>query len=210
MNFKSLGNESEGFKRKWLVEVCNIYPTHLLSYIPMLTDYDPADRRAVVKDFLDEFELLKLKKKLLNEIHVYHDEIRYGDNSVFGDYDAQAARDSYFESLPSRMKKQPQIILLDPDSGFYAILNEQRFVDVTRTTNRKQIAIQHIELLCKEMTEDSIIITYQYNNSDSYTEMIEADIIKYLKGKPINFILASNYMRKSPKIKFYFFTKQTT
>jgi hypothetical protein len=60
MNFKSLGNESEGFKRKWLVEVCNIYPTHLLSYVPMLTDYDPADRRAVVKDFLDEFELLKL------------------------------------------------------------------------------------------------------------------------------------------------------
>lgn len=206
MKFDNLSGCAEKFKRKWLTQIYNKYPDHILSYVPMLSDYDEADRKAVIKDFLDEFELLKKQKRLSNEIiEILHDYIRYSCNSVWG-ISAADARYYYFHYL--ELSKKPQILFLDPDSGFYAVVNKQKYVDVKIAKSRKNISIYQIELLLERLHEDSIIYTYQYYPNEKYCNLIETDLDTYLSDKPINFTAPIGYQDSKCQIKLYCFKKQ--
>lgn len=206
MKFDYLSGCAEKLKRRWLTQICNKCPNYTLSYVPMLSDYDEADRKAVVKDFLDEFELLKKRKRLSNEIiEILHDCIRYSCNSVWGN-SAADARYFYFHHL--KLSKKPQILFLDPDSGFYAVVNQQKYADVKIAESRKNINIYQIERLLERLHEDSVIYTYQYYPNYTYCCLIEDSLRTYLSDKPIHFTAPIGYQDSKCQIKLYCFKKQ--
>lgn len=210
MKYADLFKESEKVKRKWIYRFCNQHPERQLSYVPMLTDKNENLRQKIVDDFMDDFTNPE-RRKISNPIQIYHDTKRYGDIKTFGNYSNQDARDTYFACIhPNNTSEAPsELLFLDPDSGFYAMTNQQKYANARVTNDRNQISMIQIEVLLNKMKDNSIIACYQHDYNDAYTKLIEDDIREYLANKEVIFKVRrlNKDKKKNHKVKIYTFMK---
>jgi len=201
MKYADLEKPLEGLKRDWLEAICEKYPEHSLTYVPMLTDTKPnkegkseqEQREDIVKSFED-----KMSERVSNNIKVY------GRNEAYEKNPASQLR--YFREILKEHRKhegEKTIFFLAPDAGFY---EDGTVGKVNETIDKKHIALPYIKLLLFNIENPPIIVCYQYNHRREHTDRIETRINSSITGLGISFDNTSYVSRaKQRQAKFYIF-----
>ena len=142
MNYKNLTKKSEDLKRRWLEDICKEYPSHTLTYVPMLTDKKAGKAAVVAKEQREEIVesfLTDMSERVTNKVKVY------GQSNIYKKDPLEQM--DYFRYMLEEHKldaREKEIFFIDPDSGFY----EDGIVSrVGETDDKKHISMPHIKLL---------------------------------------------------------------
>ncbi len=201
MNYKNLTKKSEDLKRRWLEDICKEYPSHTLTYVPMLTDKKAGKAAVVAKEQREEIVesfLTDMSERVTNKVKVY------GQSNIYKKDPLEQM--DYFRYMLEEHKLdagEKEIFFIDPDSGFY----EDGIVSrVGETDDKKHISMPHIKLLLFNIENPPIIVCYQYNNRPKQTARIEAGIKVSIEGLGISFNCTSYVSSASYRqAKFFIF-----
>ncbi len=201
MNYKDLSKRTEELKRRWLKDICEKYPSHTLTYVPMLTDYKAGKAASVAKEQREkivESFLSDMSERVSNTVKVYGKDLVYKKEPL--------DQKNYFRHILQEHKEhagEKEIFFLDPDAGFY---EDGTIGRVGETSDKKHISMPYIKLLLFNIENPPIIVCYQFNHRIEHTKRIETGINESIGGLGISFNSTSYASSASYRqIKFYIF-----
>lgn len=200
MKHADLFKRSEDLKRQWLKDICEKYPEHSLTYIPMFTDSsskngksDTEKRKEIVENFLEG-----MSQKVSNEVKVYAENIQYQKDPI--------EQTRYFRNILVEHKERgtaKEIFFINPDRGFY---EDGTVAKIADTNDKTQVSMAFIKLLLFNIENPPIIVCYQFNHRKEHTKRIEGGIKTSVNGFGIDFDCTTyTSSASSRQIKFYIF-----
>ena len=201
MNYKDLAKKSGDLKRRWLESIGEKYPSHTLTYIPMLTDKKAGKAAIVAKEQREkivEHFFSDMSERVSNKVKVYGKDLIYKKDPI--------EQMDYFRYILEEHKldtDEKEIFFLDVDEGFYEDGIESR---VGETIDKNHISMRHIKLLLFNIENPPMLVCYQSNHKKIHTGRIEEGIRASISGLGIDFDCTSYVSSVNNKqMKFYTF-----